>query len=242
MMQFPKANESIVIGFRICLILLPVFCFGQPVIEALPRWMVSGHLMYQIPQAPVDRFLDQDDWGYLLEAQYRLQYNKPFLAGIYYGEAWLSKYVLKYEQPSPEGDIKIKEKANTRRLEGGFTAGFHPEVNWLFQPYAQGRLGIALFQSSSILTDRDTQENIERISESARYVPSYGLDIGIHIVPTIWYVRGDIRVGIVSNPSVTFLALDEANKGTTGFPIEYFKEYTSSGRWLKVSVGVSYLF
>ena len=222
--------------------ILPSLCSGQYVVEALPRWMVSLHTDYLLPQSPVDAFLDHDQWGYHLEAQYRLQYNKPFVAGIYWSEAGLSKYVLKYTQADPDGDINIREKANTRRMEGGLTAGFYPEINWLFQPYLQGRIGFAIFQTSSVLTDDDTEESIDRISEMTSTVPSYGLDIGIHIVPNIWYVRGDIRFGFVANPSVTFMSLDEDDQGTTGYPIDYFKTHTSSGQWLKISAGVSYLF
>jgi hypothetical protein len=216
----------------------PVMGSGQYVIKALPRGLLGVHLSYLQPQSPIDRFLDEADWGYLIEAQYRLQYNKPFLAGLYFSETTLSRYVLKYSQ----GDTDIREKANTRRLEGGVTAGFYPEINWLLQPYLQGRFGYAIYQTSSILRDRDTQESIDRISELTKWVPSYGLDLGIHIVPNIWYIRGDVRVGVVANPSVTFMSLDEENQGTTGYPIDYFQRHTSAGTWLKVSMGVSYLF
>ena len=129
---------------------------GQYVIKALPRWLVSTHLTYLDPQGPIQRFLDESDWGYHIEAQYRLQYNKPFLAGVYFGEVGLSRYTLKYN----DGEIRISEKANTRRIETGFTAGFYPEVNWLLQPYVQGRVGLAIFHSASILTDRDSDEVI----------------------------------------------------------------------------------
>ncbi len=214
---------------------------SQYVINALPRWLVSIHLQHMVPQSPVKQLL-HDEWGYHVEAQYRIQYNKPFLAGGYFSEVGLSKYVLKYTFSDVDGDVNIREKANTRRMEAGVTAGFYPEINWLIQPYVQGRFGMALFQSSSILVDRDTQETLERISELTRFVPSYGLDVGLHIVPNIWYIRGDLRVGLVANPSVDFMSLDEANKGTTGFPIDYFERHTSAGTWLKISAGVSYLF
>ena len=101
---------------------------------------------------------------------------------------------------------------------------------------------MAVYQSSSILKDDETDESIDRISEMTSSVLSYGLDLGIHIVPNIWYVRGDIRVGFVANPSVSFLSFDEANAGTSGNPIDYFEEHTSAGSWFKVSVGISYLF
>jgi hypothetical protein len=68
------------------------------------------------------------------------------------------------------------------------------------------------------------------------------LDFGIHIVPNIWYIRGDVRLGIVANPSVKFLSFNEEKEGTVQYPIDAFDEHVSSGRWLKVSVGVSYLF
>ncbi len=230
------------IGFVFLFGVIPSDTFGQYVIKALPRWLFSTHLDYMVPQEPIDQFLDKDDWGYHLEFQYRLQYNKPFLAGLYYGEAGLSKYVLEYTQYNPDEVIVIREKANTRRLDFGFTAGFYPEINWLLQPYLQGRVGMAVYQTSSILTDDDSNENIDRISEMTSSVVSYGMDLGIHIVPNIWYIRGDLRIGYVANPSVTFMSLDEDNAGTTGYPIEYFEQRTSAGSWLKVSAGVSFLF
>ena len=128
--------------FRFCVVLflafpVPFICSGQYVINALPRWTTSVHTTIMWPQSPVDRFLDDEQWGYHVEFQFRLQYNKPFLAGIYWSEAGLSKYVLEYIQVDPDEDITIREKANTRRLEGGVTAGFYPEINWLLQPYLQ---------------------------------------------------------------------------------------------------------
>lgn len=224
------------------LVFLPMIVSAQYVIKALPRWLVSTHLDYMIPREPIDQFLDEDDWGYRFEFQYRLQYNEPFLAGVYFAEAGLSKYELTYTLYDPDGVTFVKEKANTRRLDFGLTAGFYPEINWLLQPYLQGRVGMAVYQSSSILKDDETDESIDRISEMTSTVLSYGLDLGIHIVPNIWYVRGDIRVGFVANPSVSFLSLDEANAGTSDYPIDYFEEHTSAGSWLKVSVGLSYLF
>lgn len=224
------------------LVLVPLAGSAQYVIKALPRWMFSTHLDYMIPREPVDQFLDEDDWGYRFEFQYRLQYNEPFLAGIYFAEAGLSKYELIYTLYDPDAVTSVREKANTRRLDFGLTAGFYPEINWLLQPYLQGRVGMAVYQSSSILKDDETDESIERISEMTSSVLSYGLDLGIHIVPNIWYIRGDIRVGFVANPSVSFLSLDEANAGISGNPIDYFEEHTSAGSWLKVSVGISYLF
>lgn len=95
-------------------VILPAVSSAQYVINALPRWTTSVHLDYMWPQSPVDRFLDNDQWGYHIEFQYRLQYNKPFLAGIYWSEAGLSKYVLEYTQLDPDGNIDIREKANTR--------------------------------------------------------------------------------------------------------------------------------
>jgi hypothetical protein len=230
------------IGFVFILEFFPGPVHAQYVIEALPRWLFSTHLNYMLPQAPVDKFLDADDWGYHMELQYRMQYNKPFLAGIYFSEAGLSKYVLEYIQYGPDGETTIREKANTRRLDFGVTSGFYPEINWLLQPYLQGRVGMAIYQSSTIITDDDSGEQIDRISEMRERVLSYGLDFGIHIVPTIWYLRGDVRLGFVANPSVSFLSLDEENAGTAGYPIEYFEQHTSAGSWIKVSVGLSYMF
>ena len=211
---------------------------AQYEIKALPRWLFSTHLVYMAPQDPVKRFLEGEEWGYHFELQYRIQYNKPFLAGLYFSEAGLDKWSIRYN----DGDVEIREKANTRRLEAGFTAGVYPEINWLLQPYVQGRFGLALYHSSTIITDRDSDEVLDRFKELSRFVSSYGLDVGIHIVPNIWYIRGDVRVGIVANPSVRFLALNEELKGSVQYPIEAFEEHVSSGRWLKVSVGISYLF
>lgn len=232
---------------RVCFALLltvisPGLSSAQYVINALPRWMTSIHLDCMYPTTPVDRFLDDAQWGYHFEFQYRLQYNKPFLAGAYWSEAGLSYYEFNYAYQDSAGYVNIREKANTRRLETGLTAGFYPEINWLLQPYLQGRVGIAIFQSSSIIKDDDSGELIDRISEMSSTVPSYGLDLGIHIVPNLWYIRGDIRFGFVANPSARFMSLDEENQGTTGYPIDYFETHTSSGHWWKVSVGLSYLF
>lgn len=231
--------KTVVIGMAL-FVHLP--SYGQYEIKALPRWQVSGHVLTMFPGEPIDMFLDDQQWGIHFEAQYRLQYNKPFLAGLYYLESGLSKYVLEYTAIYPDGQQDIREKANTRRIDFGVTAGFYPEINWLLQPYIQGRAGVAIYQTSSILTDDDTNENIERISEMTSSVISYGLDFGIHIVPNIWYIRGDLRVGLVANPSVTFMSLNEENKGDTGYPIDYFEQHTSSGQWLKVSAGITYLF
>jgi hypothetical protein len=230
------------IGIVIMLMLLPEAVSGQYEIKALPRWLVSLHVGSMVPRPPVDQFLENESLTFYTEFQYRLQYNKPFLGGLYYGEAGLSRYVLEYTWSSPDGDVDIKEKANTRRLDFGFTAGFYPEINWLLQPYVQGRLGMAVFQTSSILTDEDSQESLDRISEMTSSVLSYGLDFGIHIVPNIWYIRGDLRIGYVANPSVSFMSLDEENAGSSGYPIDYFETHTSSGHWLKITAGISYLF
>jgi hypothetical protein len=243
--SFGRHAKKFLPGIGVILLVIaitPEKGLSQYVITALPRWMVSTHGTYLLPQDPVNMFLDEVQWGYHLEAQYRLQYNKPLLGGLYFSETFLSKYVLNYVQISPEGDIDVREKASTRRFDFGLTAGFYPEINWLLQPYIQGRVGVAIFQTSSVLTNSDTEEKIDRISESKDSVLSYGIDFGIHIVPTIWYIRGDIRIGFVANPSATFMALDEENQGTTGYPIDYFETHTLSASWLKVSAGVSYLF
>jgi len=215
---------------------------AQTIIQALPRWMVSLHGDVMIPRKPIKQFLDGDQGGYRIEAQYRLQYNKPFMAGLYFSEAGLSRYVLEYTEMHPDGDLDIKEKANTRRLEGGLAIGFYPEVNWLFQPYLQGRIGMAWFVSASVLMDQNSGDFIDRYQELSTWVNAYGLDVGIHIVPNIWYIRGDVRVGVVANPSVKFLSLNDEKVGTVQYPIDAFDEHVSSGRWLKISIGVTYLF
>ena len=231
-------------GCRLFLIILCLSSFSisaksQEVINALPRWMVSTHFTYMIPQEPLKTFSHQGNAGFLVEAQYRVQYNKPFLAGIYYGESGVSHYAFDYT--STDG-IDIRERAITRRIEPGITAGFYPEINWLLQPYLQGHAGLAMFKTSSILKDTDSQEEIERISENTSAAPVYGLDLGIHIVPNIWYLRGDVRIGVSGNTSAEYMLLDEDEIGTTGFPIDYFNTYTSAGKWLKISAGISYLF
>ena len=215
---------------------------GQKIIEALPRWMASAHANYIFPQEPINQFLKDNKPGFQFEFQYRVQYNKPFLAGGYYNEYTLSKHVLKYVESTVAGDIHIKEKAITRRIETGITAGFYPEINWLLQPYLQGRAGLAIFQTSSILMDNDSHEEIDRISEQTSTVPAYGIDVGVHIVPNIWYLRGDVRIGFVGNTSTTYMLHNEDNAGSSQYPIDYFDNYTSAGKWLKISTGVSFLF
>jgi hypothetical protein len=101
---------------------------------------------------------------------------------------------------------------------------------------------MASFISSSVLTDTDENEVFDRIHSLTTNVNAYGLDFGVHIVPNIWYVRGDVRIGIVANPSVKFLSLNEDKIDNVVYPIEAFDEHVSSGRWLKISVGISYLF
>lgn len=215
---------------------------AQQIISALPRWMISVHMDYNIPQSPVNRILDRNQIGIHAEAKYRLQYNKPILAGVYFNEFTLSKYALEYEQTSASGNFVIREKANTIRYDGGLVAGFYPEINWLIQPYLQGYAGLSIYESSSVLKDKDEDEIIEVISESRTFAPSYGLDLGFHIVPNIWYVRGDIRIGFTGNTSTSFLVLNREEAGTTGFPIEYFDHHTAAGKWFRITAGISYLF
>ena len=226
-----------VIGLFICVGIVP--CSSQAVINALPRWMVSSHATLMIPQEPFERYSDNATPGFLFEAQYRVQYNKPFLAGLYYGESAISHYAFNY---LTSDGIDIRERATTRRKSFGISAGFYPEINWLLQPYLQGHAGVAIFKTASILKDRDSQEEIDRITENSSSATSYGLDLGIHIVPNIWYIRGDVRLGIVGNTSAEYMTLNEEDKGTTGFPVDYFEYHTSAGKWLKVSAGISFLF
>ncbi len=227
------------IVISLCVFIFAIHGKSQEVINALPRFMVSTHLMFSFPQEPFKTFSSKGRAGYLVEAQYRVQYNKPFMAGVYFAESGISSYAFSY---TTSDGIDIRERATTRRLEPGISAGFYPEVNWLFQPYLQGRAGLAIFKTSSILKDEDSQEEIERISENSSVAPSYALDLGIHIVPNIWYLRGDVRIGIVGNTSAEYMTLTEEGKGTTGFPIDYFDYHTSAGKWLKISAGISYLF
>lgn len=222
----------------ILFLLIPGTVPGQTVIQALPRLMVSAHGEILVAQSPTDRWILSDSPGYRFEGQYRVLYNKPFMAGVYFSEASLGHYAIRYTQQ----DTDIKEKTSTRRFEYGLTAGFYPEINWLLQPYVQGRFGIALWKTSTFLTDRDSGESIDRYKEASHHVPGYGVDLGIHIVPNIWYIRGDVRVGLVANPSVTYLALNESKVDMVDYPIEAFEEHRSSGKWLKISLGVSLLF
>src|SRR5690349_9930772 len=175
--------------------------------------MITVMSHYLIPDAPTNKFIDHNSFGFQVEAQYRLQYNKPFLAGLHYSRSTLSRYVLKYTQSSGIGDIHVREKAITRRIETGLMAGFYPEVNWLLQPYLVGHSGLCIFHTSSVLTDDDTDESIDRISESTTYAPLYSLDVGVHIVPVIWYLRGDIRFGFTRNTSIDYYILDKENAG-----------------------------
>lgn len=232
--------------FRVILIsiglLLPTVGRAQYIIEALPRWIVSVHGNYMLPQPPGDVFMSPDDWGYQFEFQYRLQYNRPFLAGAYFSEAVLSAYSLEYIMYDPDLVTEVKNKAKTSRIEAGFTAGFYPEINWLLQPYLQGRVGMAWFKTTEKIRDTEEYEILDKTKVMTNNVLSYGIDLGIHIVPNIWYVRGDLRVGFVANPSVTYMTLDEESAGTTDYPISYFQTHTSACKWLKISMGVSYLF
>ena len=234
MLKVPHRN----IIFIFCLTACSSVCHAQTIIKALPRWMFSPLVDYYIPQSPTNKFIENDHWGYSFEFQYRLQYNKPFMAGVFYDQFTLSKYKLTYST----GDIEIREKAYTWRIEPGVLVGFYPEVNWVIQPYLLGRMGVAFFQTSSRLEEAEDDDLIEIISESTSVAPSYGLDLGFHIVPNIWYFRGDVRFGYSGNTSAEYLILDEENAGDTGYPIDYFLPYTSAGNWLKISVGVSYLF
>ena len=226
--------------FILCLFIPHVSLMGQKVIEALPRWIAGAHVHLIYPDEPFVK--TSGKVGYQFEFQYRVKYNQPFLAGVFYNESTLSKYVLPYTQSSGSGDIHVKEKANTRRIEPGITAGFYPEVNWLIQPYVIGRFGVAIFQTSSILKEEDTGESIERISELTTAAPSYGLDIGFHVIPNIWYLRWDVRFGFYGNTSTTYMLLNEEDAASTGYPIDYFDTYTSAGKWWKISAGISYLF
>ena len=242
-----RTGKSLQKQILILIFILPFFCFpsvlvSQKIIEALPRWQAGAQFNVLIPGRPVDRFVPAATIGYHLEFQYRVQYNKPFLAGGYFDEFTLSKYTLKYIQSTAGGDIVIREKANTRRMEAGVTIGFYPEINWLLQPYLQGRAGVAIFQTSSILTNDDTGNEIERISEHSSLAPAYGLDVGIHIVPNIWYVRGDLRFGFTGNTSIAFYSLDREHAGETGYPIDYFIEHHTAAKWFKVAAGLTYMF
>lgn len=212
---------------------------SQAVITALPRWMVSAHFNYVFPQEPINRYLERNNVGYTIEAQYRIQYNKPFMLGVHYTETGVSRYAFKYVD---NAGVNIRERAYTRRIEPGLAFGFYPEINWLLQPYLQAHAGMVIYQTSSILRDTDSEEVIERISENTSTAPSYSLDLGIHIVPNIWYLRGDIRIGFTTNPSLDYMVLNEEEKGTTGFPIDYFDLHTSAARWLKISAGITYMF
>jgi len=60
-----------IIIFACMLVLFPLVSSAQYVIKALPRWMISTHLDYMIPREPIDQFLDEDDWGYRFEFQYK---------------------------------------------------------------------------------------------------------------------------------------------------------------------------
>ena len=226
--------------FILSFVMAHVSLSAQEVIEALPRWMAGAHVHLVYPDEP---FINTSGKvGYQFEFQYRVKYNQPFLAGVFYNESTLSKYVIPYTISSGSGDLHVKEKANTRRIETGITAGFYPELNWLIQPYIIGRFGVAIFQTSSIIKEEDTGESIERISELTNAAPSYGLDVGFHIIPNIWYLRWDVRFGFYGNTSTTYMLLNEEDASAQGYPIDYFDTYTSAGKWWKISTGISYLF
>ena len=69
------------VKYLIVLFLFAIELHGQEVITALPRWMAGSHVHLLYPQQPISEFLDDAQVGYQFELQYRLQYNKPFMAG-----------------------------------------------------------------------------------------------------------------------------------------------------------------
>lgn len=214
---------------------------AQKVITELPRVQLSSHFNLLFPRPPVSTFLDDLDSGYDIDLMYRLQHNKPVLAGVYWAESWLSKQTSEYADTVGGQIIDYRERANTRRFELGLVMGYYPEFNWMFQPFVQGRIGLGLFQSSSIIIDEEEDETVDRISEQRSSVLAYGLEVGLHIIPNAWYVRGSIRFGIRANPSTTFMAYDPERENTTPYPINSFSTYTSSARWLFGSIGVTFL-
>ncbi len=240
----PGAPRLGLMGWVLIIVMYIMSCesaVAQKVITELPRVQVSSHFNLMFPRPPVSRFLDDLDSGYDIDVMYRLQHNKPVLAGVYWAESWLSKRTNAYADTVGGQIIDYRERANTRRFELGLTMGYYPEFNWMFQPYVQGRIGLGLFQSSSIIIDEEEDETVDRISEQRSSVLAYGLEIGLHIIPNAWYVRGNIRFGIRANPSATFMAYDPMRENTTPYPINSFSTYTSSARWLFGSIGITFL-
>lgn len=223
------------------LLIIPREVTGQRVITSLPRFSFTTTMQYMVPREPVNRFLDDADIGYNLELMYRVRHNKPFLAGLYWTESWLSKEVRRYTDVFDGQTIRIRERAHSRRMELGLAAGVYPEINWLIQPYAIGRVGLGIFQTSSILYDRDEMESLERISEHSSTALAYGLDVGFHVVPKIWFIRLDGRVGFRANPSASLMAFDPESQSGSNFPIDDFRRITSAGTWLTASLGVTLL-
>lgn len=219
----------------------PIPAMAQPVITELPRFQVAGHFNLYFPRPPIDRFLDPLDSGYDIEALYRLQHNRPVLAGLYWSEMWLSRRSNRYTDWSGGSAVDIRERASSRRLEGGLTVGYYPELNWAIQPYVQGQAGFALFRTASVLFDTDEDEEIDRINENRSSAPAYGLCLGAQYVPKIWWVRADLRVGFRANPSSTFMAYDPDKENMTEFPINSFSTFTAAGHWWYASLGVSVL-
>lgn len=214
---------------------------AQSVITELPRFQVSGHFNLLFPRPPIRRFLDPLDSGYDFEALYRLQHNRPVLAGLYWSEMWLSRRSNRYTDWSGGSAVDIRERASSRRLEGGLTVGYYPEFNWALQPYIQGQAGFALFRTASVLVDTDEGEEIERINEQRSSAPAYGLCLGAQYIPKAWWIRADLRLGFRANPSARFMAYDPGLENTTHFPINSFSTFTAAGHWWYASLGVTVL-
>lgn len=198
--------------------------------------------MIAFPQKPIQKHLDPQDWGYTIDLMYRIQYNKPFMAGLSFSEQWLSARTNKYREVYNGIELNLKERAITRRLEVMALFGFYPETNTLVQPYLLGRAGWGKFRTTSIIYDNDEIEELERIKEHRDHTLAYGMDVGVHIVPNIWYLRFDARLGFRSNISASFMAYDSSIDSGSNYPIHDFSLFTSAANWLTASVGATILF
>lgn len=214
----------------------------ENIILALPRWMGSLTGSVAFPQKPIKQHIDKTDWGWTVDMMYRIQYNKPFLAGLSFSEQWISGKTNKYREVYGGIELDLKERATTRRLEVMAVVGFYPETNTFIQPYILGRAGWGMFRTASVIFDDDDQEELERIKEFTDNTFGYGLDIGAHFVPTIWYIRFDLRLGFRSNVSSGFMAYDEDVHSGSNYPINDFKFYTSAANWLTASIGTTVMF
>ncbi len=210
-------------------------------IDSLPRFMLHGSFNVGVPQGFVKQHTENAGIGFNGEFLYRMRHNKPFLAGLSVTTVRIDSDFRNYVEVL-DGEIfdaRETTTSNVFNLSGVFR--FHPEINSLFQPYVQGILGWNFFYTTTRNKDIEFNENFNSYTNSNDIVLSYGGQIGLQIIPNIYYVRGDIRVGYLRNASVDFMSIDESMIFEGAFPVQYFEEHTSPVDFLTIQVGVTFL-